>query len=341
MVTVALEQAESNPDTPEVIEREVRAEVGSVMLVAMPIGLVFAVTAAVLSTQRVLRPLTNVIEAAARMTARDLGQRLPLPGSNTEVRDVVLALNGLLGRLEAGFAALDRFAADASHELRTPLTVLATEIEIMLERPRAAAQWERTAVTCLDEVRQLAQLVESLLRMARAERAVDPQDTRGELGALLRRALAQLQPRAQRRCVQLHIELGSEIERVLAGEDVLLSAFNNVIDNAIRFTPSGGSVRVWSLAMGDGRVAVHVDDDGPGVDASEREKIFEPFARGAAGRVTQAGFGLGLAIARRICEHHGVELGVCQSDRGGARFRFVFGLPVAEARANHAPLQAV
>lgn len=144
-------------------------EVAGALLLAAPLVLLLAVFGTTFVTRRVLRPLEQVVAAAAAVTVRDLDRRLPVPTTRDEVRSVVLAFNQLLTRLEAGFAALGRFASEASHELRTPLTVIGAELEVMLQKPRAVDEWESSARMCLDEVRHLTRLIEALLDMSRAE----------------------------------------------------------------------------------------------------------------------------------------------------------------------------
>jgi two-component system heavy metal sensor histidine kinase CusS len=326
-VLILQEEAEPERDAPEIILREARAEVGEAMLIAAPIGLLLAIAGAAVAARRTLRPLDQVIHSATRITARELSERLPVPASQDEVRAVVLALNGLLTRLETGFDALDRFAADASHELRTPLTVIATELEVLLQNPRSNLEWETSARLCLDEVRHLAQLVSALLDMARADGKPREPSVHVELRTLVERVLAVIAPRARERGVVIEVNLGDVLERTVWGDaDALMSALTNVIDNAVQYTPSGGEVRIWALADSEVAVQLHVDDSGPGIAADEWEHIFEPFARGGAGRANSHGFGLGLAISRRICDHNRAALSVGQSPRGGARFSFVFGV---------------
>jgi len=208
--------------------------------------------------------------------------------------------------------------------LRTPLTVIATELEVMLQGARTNEQWKASAVMCLDEVRHLTVLVHTLLDMARTEQA-QPADASIELHTLTERVLAIVAPLARNRGVRLEAALGAELARSIRADGVALqSALLNVLDNAVRYTPAGGLVRVWS-APGDGdHVLLHVDDSGPGIEPSERERVFEPFARSAAGGAVPAGAGLGLTIARRICEHNRTSLGVARSSGGGARFSFTF-----------------
>jgi signal transduction histidine kinase len=327
-VLILAEEAEETRDAPEQILAEAYAEVGEAMLIAAPLGLALAILGAVVCARRMLGPLAQVIESTRRITARDLNERLPLPAAEDEVRDVVLAFNGLLARLETGFGVLDRFAMDVSHELRTPLTVVATELEVMLQNPRSVAEWERAARLCLDEVHHLNELVHALLEMARAERVAGSTAPGVTVRVFVDRVLAVAGPRARERDITLAAALSDEADRTIHGNaDALLHALLNVVDNAVRYTPAGGEVRIWTAAQSDGAVLLCVDDSGPGIPEEERARIFEPFARGTAGRAAQGGLGLGLAVARRICEHNATELTVDRSPWGGARFSFVFAAP--------------
>jgi signal transduction histidine kinase len=326
-ITVVVDEgSERVHESPEEIAREARAEVGHAMLVAGPICLVLAVAGTLLVTRRTLRPLDQVIRAAALITPRELQQRLPVPSSQDEVRDVVLAFNGLLERLERGFDTLDRFAIDASHELRTPLTVMGTELEVMLRSARSSADWEAAGKTCLGEVRRLTRLVEALLDMGRAERTRSVASGAADMQLVIERVLALSRERASERGVYLGTAPGDAPGAALVRGDAasLQSALAGVVDNAIQYTPAGGEVLVWWLIETDGTLTVHVDDSGPGVNADDVERIFEPFMRGAVGRDSSPGFGLGLAIARRICERNGATIHVARSPHGGARFSLTF-----------------
>lgn len=327
VVVIAEEYAEPEVDAPEVILNEARTQVGHSMLIAAPIGLCLAVAGAALSASRALRPLDHVIRTAARLTTRQLNERLPVPDQQDEVRDLVVTLNDLLARLETGFAALDQFAADASHELRTPLTVIATELEVMLQNPRSIPEWEKSARVCLDEARHLTQLIAVLLDMARLERNPSASTVGIPLRVVIERALNIVTPIAGARGVGLGSELGDEVDRIAFGDgDALISAFVNVVDNAVRYTQRGGVVQISTEAASEEFVVVHVDDTGPGIEEGEQGRIFEPFERGRAGR-NESGVGLGLAIARRICEHNGAMLSVARSSSGGARFSFRIATP--------------
>jgi signal transduction histidine kinase len=324
------ELAEQDDDSPAQMAIEVQAEVGHALLVAGPVVLVLALAGTVALTRRVLRPLDRVVAAAAAITARDLERRLPLPGATDELRTVVLAFNQLLERLQAGFDALGRFATEASHELRTPLTVIGTELEVMLQRPRAPGEWENSARACLDEVRHLTRLVEALLEMSRAEG--EDRAELADLDEVVAHVLSSVSARAAQRGISVSVtrDAVGAAAKVRGSHSALTSAVLNIVDNAIRYTAAGSEVTLTSVCTAEATL-LHVDDAGPGIEGAELEKVFEPFTRGRAGRSADArapgeqlGVGLGLAISRKILDLHGARVAIERSPAGGARFSIAF-----------------
>lgn len=308
-------------------EDEAQSQVLLAMLVASPVGLLAAVVGALWITRRELAPVDDIIRAATEMTTRDLHKRLPLPHAVTELRTLALALNGLLERLEHGFQSLDRFAADVSHELRTPLAVVMSQLEVALRRARTSEEWAATASTSLDELRQMTRLVQSLLALARANTAALPVPVPLSVRDVAEHAVSTVRQLAATKDIQLTLspQAGRNTRDVAADADTLCSAVATVLANAISYTPVAGQVRLSIEYVGHDRIALHVDDSGPGVRDDERERIFEPFARGSAAQAADAspnggGLGLGLSIARRIIEHHGGTLCVSTTPAAGARF---------------------
>jgi len=339
-VVVRLEEAhELATGAPEDPAADARNEVLLALAVAAPVGLALAIGSARWLTARALAPVTHAVQVAAEITAERLDRRLPLPERHDELRTLVVALNGLLARLERAYETLSLFAADASHELRTPLAVVRSELEVALRRPRTVPEWEAAARTSLDELGRLGRLVDALLRLARADAVRPGAGPPVDLAPLVEEVLAQHAQRAAEASVRLTgPPLASDAAAPVAGDrEALASALSNVVGNAIRYTARGTAVTV-SLATGSGdTAAVVVDDAGPGLDPAELESIFRPFARGTAGRAAGAGagasdasgLGLGLAIARRIVERHGGTLTAGSGPGGGARFMLT--LPLARA----------
>jgi signal transduction histidine kinase len=343
----ALRVEAARADVPSALERNdpASSETSEQMLVALlitaPLALTVAIGGAVVLSRRALAPLDIVIRAARSVTASGLDRRLPLPRRRDELYVLIEELNELFGRLEEGFGALSRYAADASHELRTPLAVVANELDIALRRTRTAAEWEEAARKSLRETRRLARLVDSLLALARADGPLGRSE-RFDLREQVDQVLSSLGEQATANGLELTpaAEGGDEPAWIEGDSDALPTAVRNVVDNAIRYTPAGGRVRV-GVSCGRDDVSVIVDDTGPGVPADEREAIFSPLCRGHAPSARRAaernpdGHGLGLAIARRIVERHGGNLRV--EDAPGAGARFVIRLPRTRSDDEHAP----
>lgn len=301
--------APSGPDTIGEQENSTGDVLGEVLLAmafAAPVGLGLAIGGAVWFTRRALKPVDDVIASARGMTVAHLDRRLPAPPGNDELALLVSTLNQVFELLQRRQADLARFADDASHELRTPLSVVASELEVALRRPRSVAEWETTARTSLDEVRRLAQLVNAMLRLARAD------------------AASQIAERFDVTQLLISLIAGRPVTLAAAGPvwvegdpEALSVALSNLLDNALRYAPRGEGVMV-SVEHGTSDVRIHVDDAGPGVAPSRREAIFAPYAQGAGSG--HDGAGLGLAIARRIAERHGGTVVAGDAPLGGARF---------------------
>jgi len=324
----AEEVAETSEPADEVAA-DVRQRILATMGLVAPFAVVIVTGGAFILARRVMRPLDEMIREAGRMTSRDLHRRFELRTNDDELRKLVETLNGLFARLEAGFNAQSTFAFDVSHELRTPLAVVTTELEVALRRPRSDEEWRASAETVLAEARKATRVVDTLLRHARAgleprERA--PLDLQ-QLAASVVDAHTAL---ARRAGLTLTLTPSHEPPPLLVMGDkaAIEAALASVVGNAIRYTPSGGRVEVGVEAAADG-ARLHVDDSGPGVEASEREAIFSAFVRGAAGRRLDAqdvgaSTGLGLALARRMVQAHDGSLDADASPLGGARFTFFF-----------------
>lgn len=310
-------------DGPEAIEFPTDTLLAQVLVafaIAAPVGLALSIAGARWLTHRATARIDAVIAAAARMSAEDLKERLPVTGAGDELDALASALNALFARIDGGIAAQRQFAADASHELRSPLAVLSSTLEVARRRPRAPAEWEDLADRTLDEVRRMSALVEALLQLARASGGV--KRARVEL-------MARLDGPAQR---WAEAAARAEVKLAFAGPDELVAqvdadaleiAIGNLVSNAVAYSPPGGTVALEVRAEGPW-LAVVVDDQGPGIPAGERERIFAPFVRATAPTADRTqgrpGLGLGLAIARRIVEGHAGTLEVGEAPGGGARF---------------------
>lgn len=266
-----------------------------------------------LTVGRGLRPLEAV---AAEVEARTPSALSPVADRNLprEVRPLVEALNDLLRRLGSALEAQRRFVADAAHELRTPLTALNLQVQLA---ERAAAGEERTAALAAvkEGIARATRVVEQLLTLARQEpEAVARPAMETDLADLARQVIAELMPLAESRAIDLGMGR-AEPARVMGDREGLRALLANLVDNAVRYTQERGRVDV-STFTADGEAVIEVTDNGSGIPADERERVFDRFYRRAgSGR---AGSGLGLSIVKAIAARHGgrVELAEAPGGRG-------------------------
>jgi signal transduction histidine kinase len=271
---------------------------------------------------RTLRPVERIRAEVAEIGGGDLDRRVPVPAADDEIGRLARTMNDMLGRVEEAHERQRRFVADASHELRGPLTRMRTELEVDLEHP-ATADTGATQRSVLEEVVGLQQLVDDLLVLARSDGAIA--DAGGaatvDLAALAGRAVGRTR---RRRGVVVELATVGAARATGRGAE-LERAIGNLLDNAVRHAFS--TVRVTVSRNGD-TVSVAVEDDGEGIPAAERDRVFERFARVDAARSAgEGGAGLGLSIARDIVERHGGTIVVDANYDSGARF--VVALPAA------------
>ncbi len=289
------------------------------LLALIPIGLGLATAGGALVARRALSPVGAMSRTARRITAADLTERIPARGAGDELDHLAETLNAMLVRLEAAFVQVRRFAADAAHELRTPLTALRGELEVGLRADRSPDEYRRVLQSALESVERLVRLAEDLLVLSRASSGGLVRSGPVDLEALVLGALDAGARLAQGRGVT--VRLGAVEPTGVTGDAVALErALLNLVDNAVRYTPSGGKVEI-SAGPADGWVEISVQDSGPGIAPADVERVFDPFVRLEAARAGETeGTGLGLAIARSIVTAHGGTLTVESTPGAGSRF---------------------
>ena len=268
-----------------------------------------------------LRPLAKV---ARQVSAQDTAALSPLPTAQLpdEVAPLVAALNALLARLGEAWGQQRAFVADAAHELRSPLTALKLQAQVLhrLSLSDASGQPERGAAldALVTGVDRASRLVEQLLGAARSEPgAPAPTLQAVVLAPLLRQVLAEsAAPLAAARGSQIELDADESLQGLADAAELALLV-RNLVDNALRYSPTGAQVRL-TLAEAPGGPLLTVDDSGAGIAPAERETVFERFVRGA-GAQHAAGSGLGLAIVRAIARRHGATVTLGESPMGGLR----------------------
>ena len=282
-------------------------------------GIVLTLELAWLAAHRALRPLQKMADRAAEVTAGEPGARVSEPGARQdEIGRLGAAIDEMLERLEAAYAAQRRFVHDASHELRTPLTIARGHLEVLVLDPDPPPEEIRSVVALVvAEIDRVSRLVTSLLSLARLEDGVATQHGPVEIGVLLQEAAARGNALAAREFVVTvePSDLVLETDR-----EALASVLLNLISNAVRHTQDGGRI-VLAARRVDAGVELVVSDDGTGIPPDLLPVLFDRFTRAdpARGRDT-GGSGLGLAICRSLVEAHGGTIEAFSPPGVGATF---------------------
>jgi two-component system OmpR family sensor kinase len=292
---------------------DAQSEVEKTFLLVGGATLLAALLAGYLLAARTASPLRRFAATATEVDGGDLTPRLEVEPAAVELRTLAEAFNNMLDRLDRAFAQQRRFVADASHELRTPLTAMRGQLEVLARKESPdGAEVRRVEAIAMTEMRRMERLLDDLLALARLDEGVGPEPRELPAASFLR-SLAVAAPGED-------AELGELAEGTLrADPDLLTQVLRNLLANAHRHAN-----RVVLSSSGEGAgLTIAVDDDGPGIPAAERERVFDRFHRSEAGRDRgSGGSGLGLAIARSIVEAHGGRIWVEDSELGGAGVRF-------------------
>ena len=295
-----------------------------IMATAIPGAAGLAILGGYLLAGRVLAPVGAMADTARRITAESLDARLPVANPADEFGRLASVFNETLSRLDAAFDQLRRFTADASHELRTPLTAIRSVGEVALQRSLSADGYRDVIGSMLEEVDRLARLVENLLLLTRAEAGRIPLTrTTVDLRELVAGASDGLRVLAEEKSQELTVELSGPVA-VQCDATVLRQGITNLLHNAIKYTPPKGVIRVAAMLTASGDAVIEVQDSGPGIPASDRQRVFERFYRVDEARSRETGgTGLGLAIARWAVEANGGRIELESAASQGTVFRVV------------------
>ncbi|MEU9413597.1 HAMP domain-containing sensor histidine kinase [Streptomyces sp. NPDC048281] len=250
---------------------------------------------------RVLRPVEDIRVEFADISAHSLQQRVPVPDSHDEVALLAATMNDTLDQLQRAVARLRTFTSDASHELRGPLTTLRARLELALARPDGA-EWTTVGGEALHDTTRLEEIVADLLLLARMDARQPLKLEPLHVADLVRRTIAERYPHQP---VVLFPDTATD-KTVPASRSALTRLLTNLLDNALRYAHTGVTVEVRHTER---ELVVEVGDDGPGIPAGDRERVFDRFTRLDNARTrSEGGTGLGLAIARDIASAHGGTL---------------------------------
>ncbi|MBI1356819.1 MAG: HAMP domain-containing protein [Acidobacteria bacterium] len=279
-------------------------------------------------SRRALRPVDEITQTARSISSKNLTHRVPVPRSDDELERLASTLNEMIQRLEDSFDRISRFTADASHELRTPLSLIRATAEVALRNEDHPDEWRQGLLQILAEVERTSNLVENLLLLARADSGqTDIQRSLVDLARTVEEACIESKPLAQANGLLLATSISHGPVYVAGDSQALRRLWLILIDNAVKFTPSGGTINVEVKAAGTSAVVV-VRDTGCGIPPQELDLIFDRFYRVDKARERdKGGAGLGLAIARWIVDVHGGTIRAESQPGQGASFAVVLPFP--------------
>src|SRR6266850_714990 len=287
------------------------------LVVAGVVAAGFALVVAGLLSRTITRPLRELVTIARRFAKGEYRARVPVAGPS-EVAELGGAFNDMAGEIERARGSEQSFLADISHELRTPLTSIQGFAQAIAEGEATGAAITPAAKIIQRESRRLMRMVEGLLQVARLQSgAQELASERVEPGALLATARAALEPQAQEAGVHFSFAESPDLPGVRGDPDRLAQLFLNLLDNAVKHSPKGGTVAVNAM-RDDGHAVVRVRDQGSGLPQGAEKRLFRRFYRGE--NAQRDGAGLGLAIAQAIAEAHGGSITAKNVDAGGAEF---------------------
>jgi heavy metal sensor kinase len=279
----------------------------SSLILAVPFVLILALVSGWLLAKYFIQPVEEITRLADEITEHNLSRRLPVRRVNDEISRLSRTLNEMIERLEKSFAQIRQFTGDASHELRTPLAILMGELEVALHSPKTEREYRDLIASALEEVGRLSQVVKNLLELSRADAGQVTLDIKlFSLSALLEDIVEDAMILAEDK--RIAVSATTEPDIRIEGDKVRLhQALLNIVDNAVKYTPTGGTINIALRALETGEALVSVSDTGDGISAEDIPKIFDRFYRVDKSRSAEiGGHGLGLSIVKWVVEaHHG------------------------------------
>ena len=292
-----------------------------IVVLGLPLGVAIAGFGGYSLARLALAPVNRMAARARLITAERLSDRLPVDHPDDELGRLATVFNETLGRLEASFEQMRRFTADVSHELRTPLTAIRSVGEVGLREPRDGQKYRAIIGSMLEEADRLSGLVDRLLALSRAESGQAKLSVEAvDLRELAEDVVSYLGVLAEEKGQSLTVDAVG-MPRGSGDRVVLRQSLINLVDNAIKYTPAGGRIRICVADTAAGP-SVTVSDSGPGIAPDVRTRIFDRYDRGGHARADDiGGSGLGLAIAKWAVEVNGGQLTLETNHDVGSRFR--------------------
>lgn len=295
-----------------------------ILQIGIPLVLIIAALTGLYFSTRAMAPINQIISTINKIDANDLSQRVPIPESQDEIREMALKLNELLLRIQNAFFSQERFVADASHQLLTPLTILRGEIERL---PKNSQNIEEQSKSLLQEVDQLTNIIKDMLLLSRVDAGLGALNMQNlEMDELIIAAISSLEKLATTKNIKINFNLHGEQSHPVRGDaDLLDHLLHNLIENSIKYSPANDTISVilnWEKDYNH----IIIKNNGPGLPneliQNQSSLVFNRFSRGKDAQKNTKGFGLGLAIAKKIAELHHAKLYAAENISNGAEFHF-------------------
>ena len=294
------------------------------LVVILPIAILLAAFGGHRLARRALAPVNAITAKARQITAARLEERLPVANADDEFGQLAVVFNEVLGRLQESFERLKRFTSDASHEMRTPLTAMRSVGEVALHNHLRPDHYREVIGSMLEEGDRLTQLLESLLVLARADQGRSPLPQKTIDGSALAREAGELMRSLSEESEQTLVVEADAPLMVQVEPNLLRQALVNLLDNAIKYTPAGGTIRLGTCLAPSDEVVIEISDTGPGVAPEHQCKVFDRFYRIDKARSRETGgAGLGLALAKSAVELNGGRIELASEPGKGSTFRVV------------------
>jgi signal transduction histidine kinase len=296
----------------------------TLFILGIPVAILLLGGATSLVIRRAFRPIHSMIATANRITAHDLSGRLPDPKSQDEIHALATTLNSMIERLQSAFSAQKQFIAELSHEYRTPLTIIRSELEFAAARTTDPQSQESIALATseIDRLKRMTDDLLLLMRLDSTEQLLIRSPVR--LDELLAETCRRMSSVARSKTIGLDLQI-DEVVEVSGDAGRLLRAVSNLLDNAIKYSPVGSTVTL-RLRLNDSTARISIIDQGAGIRPDELNNLFQRVSRRANTHASSPGYGLGLAIARRIVELHGGSITVRSQPGEGSEFCMEFPL---------------
>lgn len=272
---------------------------------------------------RLLHPLQEVLQTADHIRQGALNERIPALPYEDELAQLANTINAAFDRYALAVTRLEHFSADASHQLRTPLAAIRTSAQVALQAPHDSARVTETLGDIVEQTERLNRTLSQLLLLAKMEPSVRNDFDEMVLAPLLKAWTEEAQAMIDDRTVRFECSESASTRTMAVNELLLNQCFDNLFNNALAATPSGGTIEIRLSTRSDGALVWSMEDSGPGIPESDRTCIFDRFNRGS--RHTSLGSGLGLAIVKEIItQHEGVVSAEQSASLGGAALVMTF-----------------